>query len=97
MVTSENVVVWNMKTHKWTKGCILSLKLNKSPGYDDISFYVIKNCFELLHNSYFLLLTYLLNRVAFLSTILNIKLLKKKDLGSYRLVSVLIGFPKILK
>ena len=66
-----------------------SLKLNKSPGYDDISFYVIKNCFELLHNSYFLLLTYLLNRVSFLSTILNIKLLKK--------VSVLTCFPEILK
>ena len=31
------------------KGAFFSLKLNKSPGYDEVSFKVIKKCFRSLH------------------------------------------------
>ena len=30
------------------KDAFFSLKINKSPGYDDISFYVLKKCFSSL-------------------------------------------------
>ena len=31
------------------KDAFLSLKINKSPGYDDISFNVVKKCFGILY------------------------------------------------
>ena len=32
-------------TSEWTRRSIFSLKINKRPGYDDISFNIVRNCF----------------------------------------------------
>ena len=41
------------------KDAFFSLDINKSPGFDDISFTVLKNCFGALHNPCYTFLIYL--------------------------------------
>ena len=41
------------------KDAFLSLKINKSPGYDDISFKVVKECFGVLYKPLQHILTFL--------------------------------------
>ena len=40
------------------KDAFFSLKLNKSPAYDEVSFNVIKKCFGSLHKPYFIYLMF---------------------------------------
>ena len=85
------------------KDAFFSLKINKSPGYDDISFNVVKKCFSSLCEP----LKYLFN-LSIEKGILpdDLKIAKetpiykaedKSDLSYYRPISVLSCFSKILE
>ena len=85
------------------KDAFFSLKINKSPGYDDISFNVLKKCFSSLCEP----LKYLFNlsivkgifpddlRIAKVTPINKAD--DKSDLSNYRPISVLSCFSKILE
>ena len=85
------------------KDAFFSLKINKSPGYDDISFNVLKKCFSSLCEP----LKYLFNlsiekgifpddlKIAKVTPIYKAD--NKSELSNYRLISVLSCFSKILE
>ena len=85
------------------KDAFFSLKINKSPGYDDISFNVVKKCFSSLCEP----LKYLFNlsiekgilpddlKIAKVTPIYKAE--DKSDLSYYRPISVLSCFSKILE
>ena len=85
------------------KDVFFSLKVIRSPGYDDISFYVLKKCFTSLCEP----LKYLFNlsikkgifpddlKIAKVAPIYKTD--DKSNLSNYRLISVLFCFSKILK
>ena len=85
------------------KDAFFSLKINKSPGYDDISFNVVKKCFS----SFCELLKYLFNlsiekgifpddlKIAKVTPVYKAD--DKSDLSNYRPISVLSCFSKILE
>ena len=85
------------------KGAFFSLKINKSTGYDDISFNVVKKCFGVLHK----LLLHIFN-LSIQTSIFPDKLKiarvtplfrggKNYELGNYKPISVLLCFSKILE
>ena len=85
------------------KDAFFSLKLNKSPGYDEISFNVIKTCFGSLHKPLLHIFNQSLQSGIFPDKlkIARVTLLFKKgsdsELGNYRPISVLPCFSKILE
>ena len=85
------------------KEAFFSLKLNKSPGYDEISFNVIKKCFGSLHKPLLHIFDQSLRNGIFPDELKIAKvtpLFKKgidSDLGNYRPISVLPCFSKVLE
>ena len=85
------------------KDAFFSLDINKNPGFDDISFTVLKNCFGALHKP--LLHVFNLSIIKGISpddlkTARVTPVFKggdDKELGSYRPISVLLCFSKILE
>ena len=83
------------------KDALFSLKINKSLGYDDISFNILKKCFSSLCEP----LEYMFNiKKEFPQMTLKIakvtpiyKADNKSDLCNYRPISVLPCFPKVLE
>ena len=86
---------------KELKDALFSLKINKSLGYDDISFNILKKCFSSLCEP----LEYMFNiKKEFPQMTLKIakvtpiyKADNKSDLCNYRPISVLPCFPKVLE
>ena len=87
----------NLRTH------CFSLKINKSAGYDDISFNVVKKCFGVLHQP--LLRTFNLSlrtgifpdKLRIAKVIPLYKRSENYEFGNYRPISVLPCFSKILE
>ena len=81
----------------------MSLKLNKSPGHDEVSFNVIKKCFESFHKPLLHIFDVLLQNGIFPDElkITGVTPLFRNgsdsDLGNYRPISVLLCFSKILE
>ena len=85
------------------KDAFFSLDINKSPGFDDINFTVLKNCFGALHKP--LLHVFNLSRIKGICPD-DLKIARvtpvfkggdDKELGNYRPISVLPCFSKILE
>ena len=85
------------------KEAFLSLKINKSPGYDDISFNVVRNCFGSLLKPLMAIFKLSLQKGYFpeeLKIALITPIYKADDvnkIGNYRPISVLPCFSKILE
>ena len=85
------------------KDAFFSLKINKSAGYDDISFNVVKNCFGVLHKPLLHIFNLPLQTSIFPDKlkIARVTPLFKEgenyELGNYRPISVLPCFSKILE
>ena len=85
------------------KDAFFSLKINKSAGYDDISFNVVKNCFGVLHKPLLHIFNLPLQTGIFPDKlkIARVTPLFKEgenyELGNYRPISVLPCFSKILE
>ena len=85
------------------KDAFFSLKINKSAGYDDISFNVVKNCFGVLHKPLLHIFNLPLQTGIFPDKlkIARVTPLFKEgenyELGNYRSISVLPCFSKILE
>ena len=85
------------------KEAFFYLKLNKSPGYDEVSFNVIKKCFGSLHKPLLHIFNVSLQNGTFPDElkIARVTPLFKNgsdsDLGNYRPISVLPCFSKILE
>ena len=85
------------------KKTFFSLKINKSPGYDEISFNVIKNCFSEIN----MLLKYLFemslesaifpDKLKFFRVIPLFKAGDLANISNYRPISILPCFSKILE
>ena len=85
------------------KNAFLSLKINKSPGHDGVSFNVIKKCFGELCEP----LKYLLNLsivkgifsddLKIAKVTLIYKANNSSNISNYRLISVLLCFSKMLE
>ena len=82
------------------KDAFFSLKINKSPGYDDISFNVIKKCFSSLCEPLKYLLNLSIEKGIFPDDLKIAKVTPiyksddKSDLSNYRPISVLSCFSK---
>ena len=85
------------------KDAFFSLKINKSPGYDDISFNVLKKCFSSLCEPLKYLFNLSIEKGIFPDDIKIAKVTSiykaddKSDLSNYRPISVLSCFSKILE
>ena len=85
------------------KDAFFSLKLNKSPGYEEVSFNVIKKCFRSLHKPLLQIFNASLQNETFPDKlkITRVTPLFKNgsdsNLGNYRPISVLPYFSKILE
>ena len=85
------------------KEAFFSLKINKSPGYDDISFNVVRNCFGPLLKLSMAIFNLSLQKGCFpeeLKIARVIPIYKADDvneIGNYRPISVLPCFSKILE
>ena len=85
------------------KEAFLSLKINKSPGYDDISFNVVRNCFGPLLKPLMAIFKLSLQKGCFPEElkIARVTPIYKADdvneIGNYRPISVLPCFSKILE
>ena len=85
------------------KDAFFPLKLNESPGYDEVSFNVIKKCFGSLHKPLLHIFNVSLQNGTFPDElkIARVTPLFKNgsdsDLGNYRPISVLPCFSKILE
>ena len=85
------------------KEAFLSLKINKSPGYDDISFNVVRNCFGPLLKPLMAIFKLSLHKGCFPEElkIARVTPIYKADdvneIGNYRPISVLPCFSKILE
>ena len=84
------------------KEAFFSLKINKSPGYDDISFNVVRSCFGLLLKPLMAIFNLSLQKSCFpeelkISRVTPIyKANDVNEIGNYRPISVLPCFSKIL-
>ena len=85
------------------KDAFFSLRINKSPGYDDVSFNVFKKCFSSLCEPLKYLSNLSIEKEIFPD---DLKIAKatsiykaddKSDLSNYRAISVLSCFSKILE
>ena len=85
------------------KEAFFYLKLNKSPGYDEVSFNVIKKCFWSLHKPLLHIFNVSLQNETFPDELKiarvtpSLKNGSVSDLGNYRPISVLTYFSKILE
>ena len=85
------------------KEAIFSLKINKSPGYDNISFNVVRNCFGPLLKPLMAIFNLSLQKGCFPEEvkIARVTPIYKADdvnkIGNYRPISVLSCFSKILE
>ena len=98
VVFSQNIhlVLTNLKMHS-------SRQINESPGFDGISFTVLKNCFGALHKPFLHIFNLSIVKGIFPD---NLKIARvtpvfkggdEKDLGNYRPISFLSCFTKILE
>ena len=84
------------------RNVFFSLKINKSAGYDDISFNVVKKCFGDLHKLLLHIFNLSLQTGNFPDKLKHARVTpvfkggKNYELGNYRLISVLPCFSKIL-
>ena len=85
------------------KDAVFSLKINKSPGYDDISFNVVKKCFSSLCEPMKYMFNLSIEKGIFPDDLKIAKVTPidkaddKSDLSNYRPISVLSCFSKILE
>ena len=85
------------------KDAFFSLKINKSPGYDDIGFNVVKKCFSSLCEPLKYLFNLSIEKGIFPDDLKIAKVIPiykaddKSDLSNYRPISVLSCFSKILE
>ena len=85
------------------KDAFFSLKINKSPGYDDISSNVLKKCFSSLCEPLKCLFNLSIEKGIFADGLKIAKVTpiykadEKSDRSNYRLISVLSCFSKILE
>ena len=83
------------------KDAFFSLKINKSPGYDDISFNVVKRCFSSLCKPLKSLFNLSIEKGIFPDDLKIAKVIYKADdksnVSNYRPISVLSCFSKILE
>ena len=85
------------------KGAFFSLQINKSPGYDGISFNVVKECFGSLHKPLLHIFNLSIQKGVFPDELKIAKVTpvyKSNDetnLGNYRPILILPYFSKILK
>ena len=84
------------------RNAFFSLKINKSAGYDDISFNVVKKCFGDLHKLLLHIFNLSLQTGNFPDKLKHARVTpvfkggKNYEIGNYRLISVLPCFSKIL-
>ena len=103
MKTCDSTQAESALTINELKDAFLTLKINKSPGYDEISFNVVKNCFGPLLKPLMFIFNLSLQKGSFLDELKIAKVtpvLKADDvneLGNYRPISVLPCFSKILE
>ena len=85
------------------KDAFFSLDINNSPGFDGISFMVLKNCFGALHKPLLLVFNLSIVKGIFpddlkiICVTPDFKGGDEKDLGNYRPISVLPCFSKVLE
>ena len=84
------------------KDTFFSLKINKSAGYDDISFNVVKKCFGVLHKPLLHIFNLSLQTGVFPDKLMIAKVTLFKggenyELGNHRPISVLRSFSKIME
>ena len=78
------------------KDAFFSLKLNKSPGYDDVSFNAIKKCLESLQKPLLHIFDYKVPGELKIARVTpSFKNGSDSDIGNYRQISVLPCFSKI--
>ena len=103
MKTCDSTQAESALTINELKDAFFSLKINKSPGYDEISFNVVKNCFGPLLKPLMFIFNLSLQKGSFPDElkIAKVTLVFKADdvneLGNYRPISVLPCFSKILE
>ena len=85
------------------KDAFFSLQINKSPGYDDISFNIVRQCFASIHKPLLFISTLSLqtgicpNELEIAKVLPFYKSNAKTELGNYRPISILPCFSKILE
>ena len=103
MKTCDNTQVESALTINELKDAFFSLQINKSPGYDEINFNVVRNCFGLLLKPLMFIFNLSLQKGSFPDELKVAKVtpvFKADDvneLGNYRPISVLSCFSKILE
>ena len=103
MNKSDSIMETKQLSMNELKDAFFSLKINKSPGYDDISSNVLKKCFSSLCEPLKCLFNLSIEKGIFADGLKIAKVTpiykadEKSDLSNYRLISVLSCFSKILE
>ena len=100
---SHSIMETKQRSMNELKDAFFSLKIKKSPRYDDISFNVLKKCFSSLREPLNYLLNLSIEKGIYLDDFKSAKVTpiyktgNKNDLSNYRSISVFPCFSKILE